>query len=91
MIETCVGVKRTLQLLSQNCATKNKARSFKPGKSYALRVDNGNQGRSIIAVCVACMTLLSGKLTEYGVRYGLLLVHSILTAVQSIEVHLLWS
>ena len=91
MIEICVGVKRTLQLLSQNCATKTKARSFKSGKRYDLRADNGNQGGSSIAVCVAYMTLLSGKLTEYGVRHGLLLVHSILTAVQSIEVHLLWS
>ena len=53
MIDTCVGVKRTLQLLSQNCAIETKARLFKPGKRYALRVDNGNQGRLSYAVCVA--------------------------------------
>ena len=53
MIDTCVGVKRTLQLLSQNCATETKARSFKSGKIYALRVDNGNQERLSYTVCVA--------------------------------------
>ena len=71
MIETLFGVKRTLQLLSQNCATETKARSCKSGKRYVLRADNGNQGRSSYVACVAWMTLLSGKLTEYGVTQSL--------------------
>ena len=69
-------------MLSQNCATETKARSFKSGERYDLWANNDNRGRSSIAVCIACMTLLSGKLTEYGVRHGLLLVHGMLTDVQ---------
>ena len=52
MIETLFGVKRTLQLLSQNCTTETKVRSCNSGKRYVLRADNGNQGRSSSAVCV---------------------------------------
>ena len=58
------------------------ARSFKSGKRYALRVENGNQGRSSIAVCLACMRQLSGKLIEYGIRYDILLAHDMLTGAQ---------
>ena len=47
-----------------------------------MRVENGNQGRSSIAVCLACMTLLSGKLIEYGIRHDILLAHDMLTGVQ---------
>ena len=82
MIETRIGVKRTLQPLSQSCATETKTRSFKLGKRYASRADNSNQGRSSVAVYVACMTLLSDKLTEYGIRYDLLLVQGMLIGVQ---------
>ena len=82
MIEILFGVKRTLQSLSQNWATETKVRSCKSGKRYAFRADNGNQGRSSSAVCVAWMTLLSGKLTEYGVTHGLLLEQGMFIGVQ---------
>ena len=67
---------------AQNFATETKARSFKPGKRYALCVDNGNQGRSSSAICVAWMMLLSGKLTEYSVTHGILLEQGMFIGVQ---------